>query len=360
MRTAHQLSIFFLLLVLLAPFNKIKAQFYQIDTFLQHQITTYHIPALSVALIENGKVIFMKTYGKSNVEYNIKNSIATAFQLASVTKLLSATAFMTLVQEGKLKLDDTVKKYLPGLPDTWEDMRIVDLLAHQSGIVDLLGLQRDFKNDKEALDTAMARPLDFAPGTKTVYAGGDFAVVMQLIEKVTGNSFQQFLKEKLLDKVGMKHTRYNNMEQDFIYRTYDTIPYAATVYKWDTTKQQQRIFSMMFPKWTYPAGGLFSSIEDLAKWAIALDKNTLLQPEYTEQMWTAAKLRNGQTAPFGVGWIVDKFNDEKATGHSGGPALADIVRLPGRKLTAIVLTNQMELRPFLTMQVIRLYLGNKK
>jgi CubicO group peptidase (beta-lactamase class C family) len=360
MRTTHLLSICFLLLVLLAPFNKIKAQFYQIDTFLQHQITTYHIPALSVALIDNGKVIFMKTYGKSNVEYNIKNSTATAYQLASVTKLLSATAFMTLVQEGKLKLDDTVKKYLPGLPDTWEDMRIADLLAHQSGIVDLLGLQGDFKNDKEALDTAMARPLDFAPGTKTVYAGGDYAVVMQLIEKVTGNSFQQFLKEKLLDKVGMKHTRYNNMEQDFIYRTYDTIPYAATVYKWDTAKQQQRIFSMMFPKWTYPAGGLFSSIEDLAKWAIALDKNTLLQPEFTEQMWTAAKLRNGQTAPFGVGWIVDKFNDEKATGHSGGPALADIVRLPGRKLTAIVLTNQMELRPFLTMQVIRLYLGNKK
>jgi CubicO group peptidase (beta-lactamase class C family) len=264
------------------------------------------------------------------------------------------------VQEGKLKLDDRVKKYLPELPDTWEDMRIIDLLAHQSGIIDLLSLQHDFKSIKEALDTATARPLDFAPGTKTVYAGGDYAVVMQLIEKVSGKPFQQFLSERLLDQLGMTHTRFNNMEQDFIYRTYDTIPYAATVYKWDDSKQQQRIFSMMFPKWTYPAGGLFSSIEDLAKWAVALDKNTLLQPEFMEQMWTAAKLRNGQTVPFGVGWIVDKLNDEKATGHSGGPALSDIVRLPGRKLTAIVLTNQLELRPFLTMQVVRLYLAKKK
>jgi CubicO group peptidase (beta-lactamase class C family) len=238
-------------------------------------------------------------------------------------------------------------------------MRVLDLLAHQSGIVDLLGLQRDYKNYKVALDTAIARPLDFPPGTKTVYAGGDYAVVMQLIEKISGKPFQEFLSERLLDKLGMKHTRYNNMEQDFIYRTYDTIPYAATVYKWDTSKKQQRIFSMMFPKWTYPAGGLFSSIDDLAKWAIALDKYTILQPEFTEMMWTPARLRNGQTAPFGVGWIVDKYNNEKATGHSGGPALSDIVRLPGRKLTAIVLTNQLELRPFLTMQVIRLYVDNK-
>lgn len=360
MRTIQRFSYYLTVLVLLAPFTQTRSQFYQVDTFLQHQITAYRIPALSVALIENGKVIFMKTYGKANLEYNIKNTPATAFQLASVTKLISATAFMTLVQEGKLKLDDNVRKYLPELPATWDDMRIIDLLAHQSGIVDLLSLQRDFKTNNEALDTAVARPLDFAPGTKTVYAGGDYAVLMQLIEKVSGKPFQEFLSGKLLNKLSMKHTRFNNMEQDFIYRTYDTIPYAATVYKWDASKQQQRIFSMMFPKWTYPAGGLFSSIEDLAKWVVALDKNTLLQPEFTEQMWTAAQLRNGQTAPFGVGWIVDKFNNEKATGHSGGPALSDIVRLPDRKLTAIVLTNQLELRPFLTMQVISLYLNNKK
>ncbi len=359
MRTLSRLLLYITILVLQAACTRARSQFYQIDTFLQHQIATYHIPALSVAIVENGKVVYMKNYGQANIECKQKNSNTTAFQLASTTKLLSATAFMTLVQEGKIKLDDKVRMHLPSLPTTWEDMRVIDLLAHQSGVVDLLGLQRDFKSYKEALDTAIARPLDFAPGTKTVYAGGDYAVIMQLIEKISGKTFQEFLSERLLKKLGMMHTRYNNMEQDFIYRTYDTIPFAATVYKWDTSKQQQRIFSMMFPKWTYPAGGLFSSVEDLVKWVIALDRNTILQPEFAEQMWTPARLRNGQTAPFGVGWIVDKFNNEKATGHSGGPALSDIVRLPGRKLTAIVLTNQLELRPFLTMQVIRLYLDNK-
>jgi CubicO group peptidase (beta-lactamase class C family) len=336
-----------------------KAQTTQIDTFLLSQIKKYHIPAISVAIIENGKVVLTKTYGKANLEYNIPNTKSTAFQLASVTKLISATAIMMLVQEGKLDLQKKVREYLPQLPLAWEDMKVLDLMAHQSGIADLLALKQDFSSLQAALDTATARPLDFAPGTKTVYAGGDYAVVMKLIEEITGKPFQQFLNENLLKKLGMNHTVYNNMEQDFIYRTYDAIPYAATVYKWDKEKAQQRIFSMMFPSWTYPAGGLFSSIEDLAKWAVALDNNTLLKPETQEQMWTAAKLRDGAVSPFGVGWIVADHNGEKATGHSGGPALADIVRLPDRKLTAIVLTNQLELRPFLTMQVIDLYLKHK-
>ncbi|MDX5419146.1 MAG: beta-lactamase family protein [Hymenobacteraceae bacterium] len=337
-----------------------KAQTSQIDTFLLNQMQKFHIPAVSVAIIDNGKVVLSKVYGTANIEYNIPNTGGTAFQLASATKLIAATALMTLVQEGKLDLQQKVRTYLPQLPKQWDDMRVMDLVSHQSGIVDLLALQRDFKSVDAALDTAIARPLDFAPGTKTVYAGGDYAVVMKLIEKLTGVTYQQFLNDRLLKKLGMTHTVYNNMEQDFIYRTYDTIPFAATVYKWDGEKTQQRIFSMMFPSWTYPAGGLFSSIDDLAKWAVALDKNTLLKPEVQAQMWTPAKLRDGIVAPFGVGWIVDKYKEEKATGHSGGPALADIVRLPNKKITAIVLTNQLELRPFLTMRVLDLYLSYKK
>ncbi|TMI89746.1 MAG: beta-lactamase family protein [Bacteroidetes bacterium] len=335
-------------------------QSFQIDTFLHHQIKEYHIPAVSVAVINNGAIVLTKTYGKADVEHNIPNTKSTAFQLASATKLVSAMAIMTLVQEGKLDLNERVKHYLSQAPQAWEDMKVIDLLSHQSGIVDLLGLQHDFTSSKAALDTAFATSLDFAPGTKTVYGGGDYAVVMMLVEKISGMPFQKFLGQTVLEKLGMNHSVYNNMEQDFIYRTYDAIPYVATVYKWDTETSKQRIFSMMFPSWTYSAGGLFSSIEDLSKWAIALDKNTLLKPETEEQMWTATKLRDGNTSPFGVGWIVDKYNGEKVTGHSGGPALADIVRLPGRKLTVIVLTNQLELRPFLAMKVLDLYLKNKK
>lgn len=347
---------FMVLIVAITSVLSSKAQTVQIDTFLQKQMEIFHIPALSVAVIENGQVKMMKAYGLSNLEHQIPNTMETAFQLASVTKLISATAIMTLVQEGKLDLNKKVRHYLPELPGSWNNMEVMDLLAHQSGITDLLALKQHFQSVEQALDTAIARPLDFEPGTKTVYAGGDYAVVMKLVEQLAGISFQEFLNQKLLKKLGMKHTVFNNMEQDFIYRTSDMVPFAATVYLWDQEKEQQRVFSMLFPKWTYPAGGLFSSVEDLCKWVIALDQFSLLIPEITELMWTPAKLRNGANSPFGVGWIVDRHNGEKATGHSGGPALADIVRLPERKITAIVLTNQQELRPFLTMIVLDLYL----
>lgn len=330
----------------------------KITNFVDSIMQEYHIPALSFSIIEHGKIKMMETPGMINLEHRIPNSGDKAFQLASVTKLISASAIILLVQKGKLDLHQKVRTYLPELPKSWEDMQVMDLVAHQSGIVDLLALQHNFRSVDHAMDTAMARPLDFEPGAKTVYAGGDYAVVLKLIEEISGKPFQQFLKEEILDALSMRHTVFNNMEQDFIYRTYDTIPYAATVYKWDQHKNRQRIFSMMFPSWTYPGGGLFSSIEDLSAWVVSLDNHSILKPEYVEMMWTPATHRDGTVSPFGVGWIVDQHNGERATGHSGGPALADIVRLPDRKLTVIVLTNQLELRPFLAMKILDLYLDH--
>lgn len=328
----------------------------KIDSFLTAQIEEHHIPALSVAIIEDGEIKCIGSYGTANLEYDVDNTEQTAFQLASVTKLLSATAIAILIEEGKLDLEDKVSTHVKDLPESWDNMKIKDLVAHQSGIVDLLALKKEFNSVDEAILTARENPLDFEPGTKTVYAGGDYALVMKIIENISGMPFQQFMSSYVFDKVGMKNTLYNNMEQDFIYRTQDMMPNAATTYVWDNENQKQRIFSMLFPKWTYPAGGLFASIEDLAKWIVALDKNTLLSEKYRDLLWTPTQLRDGVNSPFGVGWIVDKFGDVTATGHSGGPALADIMRLPDRKITVIVLTNQISLRPFLTSSVLKLYL----
>lgn len=332
----------------------------KIDSFLTAQIDEHHIPALAVAIVENGEVKCIGSYGMANLEFKVPSTEQTSFQLASVTKLLSATAIAMLIEEGKLDLEERVSHYVKGLPSSWESMRIKDLVAHQSGIVDLLAQKEEFNSVDEALQAAIIEPLDFEPGTKTVYAGGDYAVMMKIIENVSGVPFQEFMSTYLFDKLGMKNSGYNNMEQDFIYRTQDMMPNAATTYVWDNEKQRQRIFSMLFPKWTYPAGGLFSSIEDLSKWIVALDKNTLLSEKYQTLLWTPIKLRDKSNSPFGIGWIVDQFGEAMATGHSGGPALADIIRLPDKKITVIVLTNQISLRPFLTSSVLKLYLQTEE
>jgi CubicO group peptidase (beta-lactamase class C family) len=350
-------------IILLSLISLMKVSAYgqheEIVNYARSQMDSSHIPALSVAIIDQGKVVLQEALGMSNIEHQMPNTVGTAFQLASVTKLISATALMTLVQSYQLDLNDRIRKYLPELPKAWDSMKVIDLLSHQSGITDLLQLKQNFRTIDEAVDTAASRILDFEPGTKTVYAGGDYAIIMKLIERVAGMPFQEFMQIALFERQGMKHTVFNNMEQDFIYRTCDTISFAASVYQWDDNRHQQRVFSMMFPPWTYAAGGLFSSISDLTKWVVALDQGQILQPGFQTLMWTPAKLRTGEASPFGVGWIVDNYHGEKVTGHSGGPALADVVRLPERKITVIVLTNQVNLRPFLAMRILDMYLKTK-
>lgn len=328
----------------------------KIDSFLTEQIKEHHIPALSVAIVENGKIKHMKSYGQVDIQNSVANTPEKAFQLASVTKLLSATAIAILIDQGKLKLENPVSFYLSDVPESWKDMKVKDLVAHQTGIKDVLAMKKEFNSLEEAWGFVIKQPLDFKPGTKTVYAGGDYAVVMKLIESVTGMPFQEYIQISVFNKLGMSHTGFNNMEQDYIYRKYDILPYAATTYEWNHELQKQRVFSMLFPKWTYPSGGLYASLEDLCTWIIALDSNTLLSEKVQDLMWTPTELRDGTKSPFGVGWIIDKFNDEKITGHSGGPALADIMRLPGRKISVIVLTNQVALRPFLTSSVLKFYM----
>jgi CubicO group peptidase (beta-lactamase class C family) len=116
------------------------------------------------------------------------------------------------------------------------------------------------------------------------------------------------------------------------------------------------VFAFLFPAWTQSAGGLYSSAADLAKWAAAIDHG-LLQPESLAALWTRQRLSENGESPFGIGWIVEQHRGRKVVGHSGGPALGDIVRFVEEGLTIAVLTNQQNLRPDLALQVADILLG---
>jgi CubicO group peptidase (beta-lactamase class C family) len=117
----------------------------------------------------------------------------------------------------------------------------------------------------------------------------------------------------------------------------------ASVYNWNEGRQKS--FAFLFSSWAYSAGGLYSSASDLSKWVVALDKGKLLSRASLEQMWARQKLNNGKDNSFGIGWVIKTYHGRKAVGHSGGPALADILRFPDDELTIVVLTNQQRLFP---------------
>jgi CubicO group peptidase (beta-lactamase class C family) len=160
--------------------------------------------------------------------------------------------------------------------------------------------------------------------------------------------FEQLLRERLLGPLGMTQTRFDHAADQGLIRTADVVPQRAHVYS--AEGEIQRSFWFRFAPAAYTAGGLLASAEDLAKWAAALDGDTLLAPRHRERMWQPAENAAGGEA-FGIGWALGSYRGRRTIGHSGGPALADILRFPDDKLTIIVLANQARMYPYLAQGV---------
>jgi CubicO group peptidase (beta-lactamase class C family) len=319
-----------------------------VDGFLRARLEEHHIPALSVAIVQNGAILMADAYGLANLEWNVAATPDTMFQLASVTKLFTATLLMALVEDGEIRLGAPVPEYLPESPASWRAITVEHLASHTSGIPDDVG---SVASVEEAVAAAARLPLESEPGEKVRYGLLDFTVLTHVLQTVTGKGFQALLRDRLLTPLDMVSTRFDNMAElpDHPVRVSDVLPRRASVYEW--VGEAQRTYAFLFADWTYSAGGLYSSAADIARWAAALDSGEFLADESMRRMWTRQRLSGGGEGAFGGGWIVDEHGGRKVTGHSGGPALADIVRFPEERLTIAVLTNQQNLRPYLAMGV---------
>jgi CubicO group peptidase (beta-lactamase class C family) len=339
-----------LLLVILSGFAKVQAD--EIDDYLRAQMAKNQVPGLSVAIVRNGKVIKLKSYGVATLEWNQPVTPQTAFQIASSTKPFTGTALMMLVEEGKLFLDDKISKYLPDAPASWQNITIRQLATHSSGISNAVSAKPD-ASIEQFIKAAYPLALDYQPGEKAAYGLTDFVVLTHIIEKVSGQFFTDFLKTKLLDRFQMADSKFEFATESGDRHYANVIKNRATVYQRDV--DQQKIYWYLYPPRTYSAGGLFSTAADIAKFAVAFDDGKVLSPKNLEQMWRRDKLGDGSLNGFGIGWVVGEYNGRKTVGHSGGPALGDILRFPAEKLTIIVLSNEQRLYPYLAKGIAGFY-----
>ncbi|MBG8554300.1 serine hydrolase domain-containing protein [Hymenobacter guriensis] len=310
-----------------------------VDVFMQRVMQRHHIPGAAVAVVRGGKVIKQQTYGLAHLGWQAPVTPQTAFQIASVAKPLTSTLLGVLVQEGKLKLEAPIGTYLDSIPAAWQSLTVRELAAHQSGIK-LVPLEttRDFRHARQQ---AALLPLDFEPGSKEFYVSSDYGLLQAIIERVTGLSYEQALRQKVLQPLGMKNAQFSYTTDEGLFRKNDIVAQASQVYSWDKTTQQYRSHEMRYPAWYYAAGGVFASIQDMTNWALGLDKATVLQPATMATLWAPAELRNHTKGEFGLGWTTETYHGHPIVGHSGGPTLADVIRfLDGPEpLTIIVLTN---------------------
>jgi serine beta-lactamase-like protein LACTB, mitochondrial len=258
------------------------------------------VAGLSVAVAHNGRVVWCKEVGKADLEHELPVTRATRFRLASVSKSLTAVAVMRLAEKGKIDLDAPVQKYVSDFPEKPRPITVRQLLCHTSGIRHYRPREsestRRYASLSKALDIFKNDDLLFEPGTKQGYSTYAYTLLGCVLEKASGKSFMDCLREEVFEPAGMVNTHADDV--------YAIVPHRARGYA-RVSEGQFRNAGLMDSGYKIPGGGLLSPAEDLAKFAAALQSGKLLQDKTVAEMATRQKLKDGKEIEHGLGWRVD-------------------------------------------------------
>lgn len=309
-----------------------------IDDVVKGWMEKQHVPGVSIAVIKDGSLIKAEAYGFADVEHRVPARPDTVFKIGSVSKQFIATGIMLLVQDGRMAVGDKVSKYLPGTPATWEAITIRHLLTHTSGIVREAPGFDPYKLQPEiaVIETAYPVPLRFTPGERYEYCNVGYFALAEVIQRVSGKPWADFLSERVFIPLGMTATRVTTLA--------DIVPNRARGYAWkEGTLQNEDDWPAV-----RPSGAFLSTVLDLAKWEAALLGDQVLKAPTKKEMWTPVILNDGRTYPYGFGWQLDDWpagspapTGEPMIRHGGSMNgfRAAYSRWPSRRLTVIILTN---------------------
>jgi CubicO group peptidase (beta-lactamase class C family) len=306
------------------------AQADPIDALIRAEMKRQNIPGLSLAVLKRGAVVKADGYGFSNIRQKTPASPQTVYKIASVSKQFIASAIMRLVQDGQLGVDDPIAKYLAGVPEAWNGITIRHALTHTGGLVREAPGFDPFKvqSDAEVIRTAYAQPLRFAPGEKWEYSNLGYFALGEIIRKVSGQSWPDYVAEKIFKPTGMHSTFPTNTKQ--------RIPTLTLGYVDNDALRDA-------PDWKAlrASGAFLSTVLDLAKWDAMLYSGAVLSEASRRQMWTPVALNDGRPFPYGFGWRLEAIGGHRAVHHSGGMpgARSMFARFPDQGLTIIILTN---------------------
>jgi len=330
------------------PAVQIADQTARTDAWLREQLAARRIPGMSVAVAQDGKIVFERAYGLANVELDVPVTRRTRFIIASTTKAWAATAIMMLVEQGKVALDQPIGELLPDLRTSWRAVPVRRLLSHTSGLPDvslsantgeLLARTRD-----SALMLASAKPLDFATGAQWAYNQTNYVLLGMVIERVTGTPFMTWILEHIAKPLGLASPIFGDSRAVIPGRTTQYTRWALAAQGPPRPLDSLRVASYIYEPWMHMAAGLNTTAADLARFGDAVRAGRLLSPALRDTMWTAIALSDRKvfrfrgTSGMGLGWAVDDDPSGKVVGMDGGAA-ASLRVFPARKLTVAVVTN---------------------
>jgi D-alanyl-D-alanine carboxypeptidase len=320
-----------------------------------YQRETY-APGASVAVIRVGRdTLVYRGYGLADVENEAAATPLTVYRIGSVTKQFTAAAVLRLVDEKRVELDAPISRYVPRLPDAWSGIRVRHLLNHTAGIPDFRerwlteNLREDALTPDSVIGIVRNEPLEFAPGTRWKYSNIGYILLGLLIERVTGEPYAHHLRTRLFEPLGLAATRYCDVTP--------LIPHRAEGYEQrDTSVVNARYTSMTAP---FSAGGLCSTVGDLAAWNRALATGRVVSAASRAMMTTPDSA--AREAGYGFGVWVQTIEGRRVIRHAGGIEgfRADNAYLPDDSLSVTVLTNLAAPGPEeLLSEIVRAGLGS--
>lgn len=316
-------------------------------------------PGCVLGVIRDGRLIYGRGYGLANLEHNLPLTTKSVLDIGSTSKQFTAAAIVLLAQNGKLSLDDDVRKYVPELPDYGKTITIRHLLNHTSGLRDYLTLFSlagvDFDgvtNDDDALRIIQRqKALNFPPNEEYLYSNSGFFLLSVIVKRVSGKSLRAFAQEQIFGPLGMTSTHFHDDHTEIV-------PLRATAYA--PRETGFRIDMSLFEQ--TGDGAVMTSVEDLMKW----DSNFYEPKVGGRAMWdallTRGKLNNGEVLDYALGLRLEEYKGLKAISHGGSWAgyRAEMIRFPEEKFTVICLCNLASTNPTqLAHKVADIYLADR-
>lgn len=288
-------------------------QMAKIDAIATRELGAQAVTGMALAVVRGGRVVYSRGYGFASVELQQPMRDASLFEIGSISKQFTAAAILALAEDGRITLDMPLSAFIADYPQG-KEITLRDLLSMRSGIPDYTDQpgfdSQAFKSaaPSDVIATVKTLPLDFTPGTRWEYSNTNYVLLGIVIEKVSGESYGQYLETRILRQLNMNATTYGNAAA--------SSPDLVTGYNFDGSRL--RPDTPWNLDWAYAAGGMVSNVLDLAVWDSALLDGKVVNPADVREMWTSTTLPDGTKVPYGFGWTIESLYGHREIDTNGG------------------------------------------
>ncbi|GAB3753673.1 hypothetical protein GCM10028817_19400 [Spirosoma pomorum] len=301
-------------------------------------------PGCAALVAHKGKPIYQNAFGKADLELNVPMRPEMVFSIASITKQFTAMAILQLMEQGKLSLHDPVTRFLPNYPTLGKPITIENLLTHTSGIKNITEISQFWEQSRQKMtplamiDLFKDQPLEFESGTQWHYSNSGYILLGQIIEKASGKTYPEYLKEMFFEPLRMTHSSY--------YEEAKLISNRVHGYQLSKDGKNQNAEYINLES-GYSTGGILSTVADLWIWHQAVHGHKLVSQETLAKAWTPYRLTTGQLTDYGYGWFIDSLQNSPLIWHSGSinGFRSYCLYLPHEDVFVTVLSNSIDKNP---------------